>query len=81
MSEGTETKTTEQRHAAECAELDAQHQAAKEAAAALPDHCPKCGEETIGGFGLMGGSFGPYVLCGVEGCDFFKKTALSVEAE
>ena len=26
-------------------------------------HCPRCGSTTISGFGLMGGGYGPYVVC------------------
>jgi hypothetical protein len=28
--------------------------------------CPRCGSGTIGGFGLMGGGYGPYVMCDGE---------------
>lgn len=41
----------------------------------LPNKCPKCGSSTIFGYGLAGGSIGPYVMCdGTFGdCDFFQK--------
>jgi hypothetical protein len=39
----------------------------------LPEKCPKCGEETVFGYGLMGGGMGSYVFCDTEGCDFFAK--------
>lgn len=36
--------------------------------------CPRCGGETLQSFGLMGGGFGPYVMCGGDpGCDWFYK--------
>jgi len=42
-------------------------------AESLPDECPKCGNPTEGGYGLMGGGCGAYVLCTDEACDFFAK--------
>ncbi len=39
----------------------------------LPEKCPKCGEPTLPGFGLMGGGYGPYVVCETDNCDFFAK--------
>lgn len=42
----------------------------------LPNICPKCGSETMFGYGLAGGGMGPYVMCDGpdEGtCDFFMK--------
>ena len=35
------------------------------------EKCPKCGDETIAGFGLLGGGYGPYVCC--NSCDWFYK--------
>lgn len=35
--------------------------------------CPKCGTELIEGFGLMGGGYGAYEVCGAPGCDYFNK--------
>lgn len=45
-------------------------------AESLPDICPKCGSETMFGYGLAGGGMGAYVMCdGPEEstCDFFAK--------
>ncbi len=45
-------------------------------AESLPEVCPKCGSETIFGFGMAGGGYGSYVMCDGEkddGCDFFAK--------
>lgn len=39
----------------------------------LPSVCPKCGETTLPGYGLMGGGIGAYVLCVADDCDFFAK--------
>jgi hypothetical protein len=36
--------------------------------------CPKCGAETTGGYGLMGGGVGPYDFCEAGSCDYFHKT-------
>lgn len=45
----------------------------------LPTVCPKCGSQTIFGFGLAGGGMGPYVMC--EGdCDFFQKRDTSEDS-
>lgn len=42
-------------------------------AESLPEVCPKCGTETIFGFGMAGGGYGPYVACDSDTCDFFAK--------
>lgn len=41
--------------------------------------CPRCGSDTMMSFGLMGGGYGPMVLCGGEDdptCDWFYKECL-----
>lgn len=44
--------------------------------------CPKCGGETLHGFGLMGGGYGPYVVCdGDPGCSWFYKTQSNDEPQ
>jgi len=35
--------------------------------------CPKCGDELIAGFGLLGGGYGPWIVCNNPGCGFTKK--------
>jgi hypothetical protein len=47
--------------------------AGEKVAVELPEVCPKCGTETIFGYGLNGGGVGTYVMCGEDGCDFFAK--------
>ena len=37
------------------------------------EKCPKCGEETANGFGLMGGGYGSYVFCLGDHCGWFYK--------
>jgi hypothetical protein len=40
------------------------------------EKCPKCGSGTMMGFGLMGGGYGPYVMCDGElsqTCDWMHK--------
>lgn len=41
--------------------------------------CPECGDELLPGFGLLGGGYGPYVVCSV--CPFVRKHDLGPEAE
>lgn len=36
--------------------------------------CPECGEDTIAGFGLMGGGYGGYTMCSDDECGWFYKT-------
>lgn len=47
----------------------------------LPEVCPKCGAETIFGYGLCGGGMGPYVVCSADGCDYFSKKREKPEDE
>jgi hypothetical protein len=37
------------------------------------DVCPKCGADTIDGYGLAGGGMGFWRICGGDDCDFFEK--------
>ena len=46
---------------------------------APPERCPKCGDEVLVGYGLMGGGIGPYKLCDNEKCDFFEKVQEPIE--
>jgi hypothetical protein len=42
----------------------------------LLEVCPRCGTRTVGGFGLMGGGYGPYVICPRDPCGYFAKQYL-----
>lgn len=45
------------------------------------EKCPKCGAETMARFGLMGGGYGPYVLCTASSttCGWFYKEQEELE--
>lgn len=37
------------------------------------EKCPKCGADTLYGYGLAGGGFGVYWCCENDACDYFFK--------
>jgi hypothetical protein len=45
------------------------------------DGCPLCGSEVVGGYGLAGGGYGPYLWCSRIGCRFFVKRHRAVDEE
>jgi hypothetical protein len=48
----------------------------KQSQAPLLDKCPHHNVESVMGFGLAGGGYGPYVFCPIDGCDYFAKLYL-----
>lgn len=43
--------------------------------------CPECGDGLLPGFGMLGGGYGPYVVCNASECGFLRKHDLGPEAE